>query len=156
MGSNLRAIIKKKGLSFTEAAKEIGISLSYLNQLMNGEKEPSLETVKNICATLDIWSCDLIEGGHRDEVTLSDLARILESRLPEPAPAPIPINQAELDRLKAQVQELTEKLQEKERLIGPHALLLKELKKARPAQVASAYAPFPGLEVPEGVIGEDK
>lgn len=54
-GSRLRSEIKKQGYkTYKEAADALGISLSYLNQLMRDEREPSVELLNLICETLKI------------------------------------------------------------------------------------------------------
>lgn len=60
-GMNLRRAIIKKGLKFTKAAADLEISLSFLNQLMKGERDPSSETLSNICATLGVSRAELYE-----------------------------------------------------------------------------------------------
>lgn len=52
-GDNLRRLIKGSSFTYGEAAAEIDVSLTFLNQLMNGEKNPSAETLNDICATLN-------------------------------------------------------------------------------------------------------
>lgn len=74
-GSNLRSIIRRKGLTYTQAARDIGITLSYLNQLMRGERDPSLEVIKDICAALDISSNEVIEAPN-EFVSLGNLSQV--------------------------------------------------------------------------------
>lgn len=60
-GSNLRHVVKKSGMTFTEAASKFEISRSFLNQLMAGEREPSTETINVICSVLELSRSDLFE-----------------------------------------------------------------------------------------------
>ena len=54
-GSRLRSEIKKQGYkTYKEAADALGVSLSYFNQLMRDEREPSVELLNLICETLKI------------------------------------------------------------------------------------------------------
>lgn len=58
-GNNLRSLINNSGLTYSAAAEELDISPSYLQQLMRGERNPSFETIKAICARFQISEADL-------------------------------------------------------------------------------------------------
>lgn len=65
-GPNLRKEIDKKGYkTYKKAAEAFEISLSYLNQLMRNEREPSMELLGIICDELGISANELL--GDRDE-----------------------------------------------------------------------------------------
>lgn len=50
----IRAWREYKKLRINELAKKIGISGSYLSQIENGKRNPTIETLKNIASALDI------------------------------------------------------------------------------------------------------
>lgn len=52
--SDIKLLIAKKGISQKEFAEFIGISDSYLSQVINGKKKPSPSTAGKIANGLDI------------------------------------------------------------------------------------------------------
>ena len=50
----IRAWREYKNMRINELAKKIGISGSYLSQIENGKRNPTIETLKNIASALDI------------------------------------------------------------------------------------------------------
>lgn len=68
-GINLRRLIKQSGLKYEKAAEKIGISLSFLNQLMNGNSNPSLETIDKICDKLNFKKIDLLGESFAEPTT---------------------------------------------------------------------------------------
>jgi transcriptional regulator with XRE-family HTH domain len=89
-GINLRNAITRKGLTFGKAAAEIGVSLSFLNMLMSGEKNPSVETLSSICSVLEISRAELYEEEIRPrppvtvgEVSVDELAVTVANKVVE-------------------------------------------------------------------------
>ena len=89
-GDGLRAAITKKGLKYADAAEAIGISFSYLNKLMNGEKNPSLATIAKIQNAIGFKHEHFFESGstgieppplEKDLQRLVDLAHALSPSL---------------------------------------------------------------------------
>jgi transcriptional regulator with XRE-family HTH domain len=76
--SNLRRFIKAKGFkTFQEAADSFDISLSYLNQLMNGEREPAVGTLQLISQRLGISTSELLGETMPVERDESDRIKLL-------------------------------------------------------------------------------
>ncbi len=50
----IRAWREYKNMRINELAKKIGISGSYLSQIENGKRNPTIKTLKNIASALDI------------------------------------------------------------------------------------------------------
>lgn len=67
-GENLRTVIKSRGLTYSSAAAQIEISLSFLNQLMRGESRPSLEMIYQISEKLDVSAGALLESPSRADL----------------------------------------------------------------------------------------
>lgn len=60
-GSNLRRLIDSKNYkTYQKAADDFEISLSYLNQLMRGERSPSLDVLKTIATKLGVSGAYLL------------------------------------------------------------------------------------------------
>ena len=57
-GINLRRAIDNQGLTYSAAADRIGVSLSFLNQLMAGKSGPSIEMIYQI---RDALKCSVAE-----------------------------------------------------------------------------------------------
>lgn len=69
IGENLKLIRKQKKQSQTLFAKSLGISRTYLSDLENDRKSPSIETVTKIADKLNVSTMYLLEGKY----TLEDL-----------------------------------------------------------------------------------
>ena len=50
----MRAWREHKGMKLNELARKAGVSPSYLSQIENGKRNPSVESIKAIAAALDI------------------------------------------------------------------------------------------------------
>lgn len=71
-GENLRRIIKARGFNtFQKAADHLGVSLSYLNQLMRNERQPSMEMLGNIAQKLQSSPLELLS--HQGKVNVTDV-----------------------------------------------------------------------------------
>lgn len=53
-GLELRRYRKNKGYTLMELAQKVGVSASYLSEIEQGKKKPSMKTIKRICDALDI------------------------------------------------------------------------------------------------------
>lgn len=51
-GNTLRELVRKKYTTYAEAAEKLGLSLSYLQQLMRGERNPSFEILQSLSLKL--------------------------------------------------------------------------------------------------------
>lgn len=54
LGSIIKSIRKKKGLTQSEFSESCGITQTYLSQIENNSKEPNLSTLKSISGSLDV------------------------------------------------------------------------------------------------------
>lgn len=67
IGENLKLIRKQKKQSQTLFAKSLGISRTYLSDLENDRKSPSIETVTKIADKLNVSTMYLLEGKYTTE-----------------------------------------------------------------------------------------
>lgn len=74
-------IIDERGLTYAKAAEDIGISLTFLNQLMSGEKNPSVETLGDICAALETSRAKLFGEDEAQADPLPKWASALEKTI---------------------------------------------------------------------------
>ena len=70
LGSNLRAVRKKKRISLQQIAENIGVSKSFLSQVENGKTWPSLATLKEIAGYLNISISSLLEEQQEPDTPL--------------------------------------------------------------------------------------
>ena len=52
LGNAVKELRKKRGLTQGDFCKQIGITQSYLSQVENGNKEPSVDVIKKIAVAL--------------------------------------------------------------------------------------------------------
>jgi len=62
IGENIKKIRKENGLTQAEFSKRIGISRTYLSDLENSRKSPSVETLDKIANKLDVSTTYLLNG----------------------------------------------------------------------------------------------
>lgn len=62
IGENIKKIRKENGLTQTEFSKKIGISRTYLSDLENSRKSPSVETLDKIAKKLNVSTTYLLNG----------------------------------------------------------------------------------------------
>ena len=62
IGENIKKIRKENGLTQAEFSKKIGISLTYLSDLENNRKSPSVETLDKMAEKLGVSTTYLING----------------------------------------------------------------------------------------------
>ena len=67
---NLKYYRYKLNLSQEKFAEKLNSTLSYINQLENGKRKPTLELLDKFAETLDITSAELITYNH-DHVILN-------------------------------------------------------------------------------------
>lgn len=58
--SRINALLKKHGLSQTEAAKKAGVHQPQLNRWLKGENEPSLSSVEKLASIFGLSASDLL------------------------------------------------------------------------------------------------
>lgn len=82
IGENLKLIRKQKKQSQTLFAKSLGISRTYLSDLENDRKSPSVETVKKIADKLNISTLYLLEGKKTfEDLSIEDRTRLRKEHL---------------------------------------------------------------------------
>jgi len=67
LGSRLKLVRLKAGLSLREVARQLGVSPSFVSQLENGKSQPSVATLYSISQLLDVsidelFSVDVVDG----------------------------------------------------------------------------------------------
>lgn len=62
IGENVKAIRKEKKLTQSELAEEMGISRSYLSDIENNRKNPSIKTLTSLANKLDVSVVYLMTG----------------------------------------------------------------------------------------------
>ena len=58
---NLIDALRHSNLTQTELAEKVGVKQSQISCYLHGKKLPSLDTVANICAVLDIDPTDILD-----------------------------------------------------------------------------------------------
>lgn len=53
IGTNIKAMMKNRGMTQRELAKYSGVSLGTINYYINGERMPSVKNIINICIALE-------------------------------------------------------------------------------------------------------
>lgn len=82
IGKNLKLIRKQKKQSQTLFAKSLGISRTYLSDLENDRKSPSIETVTKIAEKLNISTLYLLEGKKTfEDLSIEDQTRLRKEHL---------------------------------------------------------------------------
>jgi len=73
LGTLLRRQRKAKGLTLRSVAEKAGVSEGFLSQVENSVKSPSLESLMNICAALEINPGEVMTqlSNHRPRVVIS-------------------------------------------------------------------------------------
>lgn len=80
IGRKLRLRRSIKGRSLQEVADKAEISIGLLSQIERGVTMPSLKSLRQICAALDMpvgWLFDVPEGEHEDVVVRSSARRVM-------------------------------------------------------------------------------
>jgi transcriptional regulator with XRE-family HTH domain len=69
LGKAIKLCRNRKGMTQTALATKIGLSVPYLSQIENGQKDPTLSTVEKIANGLDVpINILFFLGSSRDEV----------------------------------------------------------------------------------------
>lgn len=65
VGTRIKKLRQKRGLSVSELARRAGVSKSLISQIENGHANPSVETVRTVATVLEVpvFSLFLEEGG---------------------------------------------------------------------------------------------
>lgn len=80
IGRNLRLRRSIKGLSLQEVANRAEISIGLLSQIERGMTMPSIKSLRQICAALDMpigWLFEMPEGNHEDVVVRATSRRVM-------------------------------------------------------------------------------
>jgi transcriptional regulator with XRE-family HTH domain len=80
IGRKLRLRRAIKGLSLQDVAEKAEISIGLLSQIERGVTMPSIKSLRQICAALDMpvgWLFDVPEGAHEDVVVRSHSRRVM-------------------------------------------------------------------------------
>jgi len=80
IGRKLRLRRSIKGYSLQEVAEKAEISIALLSQIELGVSMPSIKSLRQICAVLDMpvgWLFDVPEGAHEDVVVRSHSRRVM-------------------------------------------------------------------------------
>jgi transcriptional regulator with XRE-family HTH domain len=84
-GSNLRKFIRRsKYLTYQNAADAFDISISFLNQLMRGERDPSMEMLAKISKVLNVSISQLLgepRGRSLAEMSQQELINMIDSMM---------------------------------------------------------------------------
>jgi transcriptional regulator with XRE-family HTH domain len=77
IGDMVKQIIKSKGLKLAHVADAATISLSHLNKIMSGEKNPSIEVIRSLAKVFDVKESDLIgdEKAAQIEQKIGDMTK---------------------------------------------------------------------------------
>lgn len=83
IGESIKKIRKENGLTQAEFSKKIGISRTYLSDLENSRKSPSVETLDKIANKLDVSTTYLLNGDKyaeyfNNETMLDDRTEMFE------------------------------------------------------------------------------
>lgn len=84
LGSKIKELRKRKGLSLRELGEEINMNYSHLSRLENGQKIPSLETIELLADYFGVKASHFLDEAESDELTddeeelLNDLDLSLE------------------------------------------------------------------------------
>lgn len=62
IGSQLRSVRKKRGMTLTELAGVTGLSVAFLSNLEREQCSPTLENAQRICSALDVSLVKLLEN----------------------------------------------------------------------------------------------
>jgi transcriptional regulator with XRE-family HTH domain len=80
IGENIRRIRKSKGLTMKDLGKAIGISEQGVGNYERGDREPSIDIINKIAASLDVSVTELI-GVSEDNNTIKNLSRLAKVEL---------------------------------------------------------------------------
>jgi len=78
-GKKIRQAREQRGLSLTNLAERANISVSYLSEVENGRKSPSLQVVKQLAGALNLEPAALFVSGPRGRITPGDRIRLIRT-----------------------------------------------------------------------------
>jgi transcriptional regulator with XRE-family HTH domain len=58
--TKLESILKQKGFSKTKLSRDSGVALSYIHEIINGKKSPTMRTLEKLAKGLGVKVADLI------------------------------------------------------------------------------------------------
>lgn len=58
---NLVTLLKRKGMNQSELARKMGVTPSYVCQLLNGHTEPGIRVLERIANAIGVSACSLIQ-----------------------------------------------------------------------------------------------
>ena len=62
LGTNMRRIRKERGLTQEQIALDCGLSLTYVNKIESGKRNPSLDVIARLAGALPCRVAALVEG----------------------------------------------------------------------------------------------
>lgn len=78
LGDNIKRIRKEKGLTQNQLSEKLQVAEITVRKWEKGEREPNLETIRNIAAILGVTPAELI-GKENSKVILEEIVQISES-----------------------------------------------------------------------------
>ena len=83
MGKRIQTLRRLKGMTQAELAEKSNISLSFLGHIERGTRVLSVDTLVNICASLNCSADHLIGIYQSPKASLADALRLAANRLEE-------------------------------------------------------------------------
>ena len=80
LGERLRLFRERRGLTLQEVADRSGLSRSYISEIENGKKQPSIKALEALTAALNVSLDALMPEGDTDG-TIGDKVRMLREQL---------------------------------------------------------------------------
>ena len=56
----LKEMLEERGVSQSSLADKVGVSQPYMNQLVNGDRVPSLNLLRSICGELQVEAAEFL------------------------------------------------------------------------------------------------
>lgn len=78
-GQKVRQAREERGLSLTNLAERASLSVSYLSEVENGRKSPSLQVVQRLAAALNLEPAALFASGPQGRITPGERIRLLRT-----------------------------------------------------------------------------
>lgn len=79
IGQNIKSIRKKRNLTQTKFAQSLNISRTYLSDLENNRKSPSIDTINKIAKKLNVPTMHLLTQDAETNKAIEIAQKILES-----------------------------------------------------------------------------
>lgn len=94
LGSRLKNMRQKSGLSLRELARQVNVSPSFVSQIENGKSQPSVATLYAFSRRLNVSVDELFEGTSTEDGALAGESVAAGSVITDPASAWIPTEYA--------------------------------------------------------------